>query len=78
MLDKLVGVNSQVSKGSMTLVQSIYTTGIVIEGIGSMDVLRVYTPLDPDMDMSTRQDDEEKLDISGFPYAKIFGNLILW
>ena len=74
--DKLVDINIKVTERGISLDQSIYTEGIVIEGIGSTDVRRVHTPLDPGIDLSSRQDVEEELDSSRFPYARILGKLM--
>ncbi|CAN0438341.1 unnamed protein product [Discosporangium mesarthrocarpum] len=45
-------------------------------GMGSLDVRKTTTPLDPGMDLSARRDDEEELDTTRFPYASILGKLM--
>ena len=74
--DKIVEINIQVTDRDISLDQSLYTEGIVTEGMGSMDVRKVNTPLDPGIDLSARNDDEEELDVSRFPYARILGKLM--
>ena len=69
--DKIVGVNLTTTPQSISLDQVLYAEGIVIEGMGSTDVRKVNTPLDPGMDLSARRDDEEELDVSRFSYARI-------
>ena len=74
--EKLVGVNIKVTERGISLDRSMYTEGIVTEGMGSTDVRKVYTPLDPGIDLSARNDAEDELDVSRFPYARILGKLM--
>ena len=74
--EKIVGINIQVNNEGISLDQALYTKGIVTEGMGSTDVRKVHTPLDPGIDSSTRREDEEELDVTRFPYARILGKLM--
>ena len=59
-LGKIVGMNLAVSEGSITMDQVNYAENIVLEGKRSMEEVRkVYTPLDPGMDLSARRDEDE-------------------
>lgn len=46
---------------SIALDQARYAEGMAIEGMGFTDVRKVCTPLDPGMDLTVRQEDEEEL-----------------
>ncbi|CAM9873567.1 unnamed protein product [Choristocarpus tenellus] len=75
-LDKLIGVGITVGEDSITLDQLQYAESIVMVGIGSMEVRETSTPLDPRMDLSAKQDYEEELDPTIYPYASILGQLV--
>lgn len=75
--DKLVGANCQVPEGVIALDPSISPEGIAIEAMGSIHVQRVYTPSDRGIKLTARSDDEKEVDISCFPYTKIWGKLML-
>ena len=70
--DKIVGVNLTTTPQGTSLDQVLYAEGSVIKDMGSTDVRKVNTPLDPGMDLSARRDGEEELDVSRFPYARIW------
>ncbi|CAN0457410.1 unnamed protein product, partial [Discosporangium mesarthrocarpum] len=74
--DKLVGVWITIRKDGITLDQELNAQGIVMAGMGSLDVRKTTTPLDPGMDLSARRHDEEELDTTRFPYASILGKLM--
>ncbi|CAN0474909.1 unnamed protein product, partial [Discosporangium mesarthrocarpum] len=74
--DKLVGVRITIRKDGITLDQALYAQGIVMAGMGSLDVRKTTAPLDPGMDLSARRDDEEELDTTRFPYASMLGKLM--
>ncbi|MGH0052594.1 MAG: reverse transcriptase domain-containing protein, partial [Sphaerochaetaceae bacterium] len=76
MPEKFVAINIQATEEGITLNQSLYAEGIVFEGMGSTDVRRVSTPLDPGMDVSAKSEEEDELDISRFPYARVLGKLM--
>lgn len=54
--------------GSITLDQQLYAISSVIEGVDLVEVRKSCTTLDPWMDLSTREDDEEKLDTTRRPH----------
>ncbi|CAN0405326.1 unnamed protein product [Discosporangium mesarthrocarpum] len=75
--DKLVGVRIIIRKDGITLDYALYAQGIVMARMGSLDVRKTTTPLDPGMvDLSARRDDEEELDTARFPYSSILGKLM--
>ncbi|CAM9817842.1 unnamed protein product [Choristocarpus tenellus] len=74
--DKLIGVGITVGEDGITLDQQLYVKSIVMAGMGSMEVRETPTPLDPRMDLSARQDNEEELNPTIYPYASIFGQLM--
>ncbi|CAN0502540.1 unnamed protein product, partial [Discosporangium mesarthrocarpum] len=54
--DKLVRVQITIRKDGITLDQALYAQGIVMAGIGSLDVRKITKPLEPGMDLSARRD----------------------
>ena len=64
--DKLLGIGITVINCSITLDQRLYAESIIIVGMGSAEVRTTYMPLDPDMDLSAREDWEEELDTFRF------------
>ncbi|CAM9832855.1 unnamed protein product [Sphacelaria rigidula] len=74
--DKLLGVSVTVAHDSITLGQRAYAESIVVEGMGSTQVRKTYTPLVPEMDLSKRKENEAELDSSQFRYARILGKLM--
>ncbi|CAM9246814.1 unnamed protein product [Choristocarpus tenellus] len=75
-LDKLIGVSITVDEDGITLDQQLYAESIVMAGMGTTEVQKTSTPLDPGMDFSAKQDHEEELDPTIHPYASILGKLI--
>ena len=57
--DKLIGVTLTTTDKGTKLDQTPHTKSIVIERMGSFDVHKVSTPLDPGMDLSPRQENEQ-------------------
>ncbi|CAM9301783.1 unnamed protein product, partial [Sphacelaria rigidula] len=74
--DKLLGVSVTVAHDSITLDQRAYAESIVVEGMGSTQVRKTYTLLDPGMGLSERKEGEGELNSSEFPYARILGKLM--
>ncbi|CAM9791127.1 unnamed protein product, partial [Choristocarpus tenellus] len=74
--DKLIGVGITVGEGGITLDQQLYAESIVKAGMGSKEIRLTSTPLDPGMDLFARQDYEEELDPTIYPYASILGQLM--
>ena len=61
--NKLVGFNLTATDKGIALDQSRYAEIIVLEGMGSTEVGKVHTPLDHGIDLSTREEHEEELDV---------------
>ncbi|CAM9991482.1 unnamed protein product [Choristocarpus tenellus] len=76
MPDKLIGVSITVGEDGVTLDQQLYAESIIVAGMGSMEVRERFTPLDPGMDLSARQDHEEELDPIIYPCTSILGKLM--
>ncbi|CAM9966304.1 unnamed protein product [Choristocarpus tenellus] len=74
--DKLIGVGITVDEDGITLDQHLYAESIVMAGMGTTEVRKTSTPLDPGMDLSAKQDHEEELDPTIYPYASILGKLM--
>lgn len=72
--DQLVGVYMQVTVGSYTLDQSLHTKDFVMEEMGSMNIGRVYTPLDPVIQLLARWDRRKEVEVSRLAYAEIVVN----
>ncbi|CAM9383544.1 unnamed protein product, partial [Discosporangium mesarthrocarpum] len=71
-----LGVAVRVDETGTTLHQQRYAQNIIIDGMGSMDVRTPSSPLDPGMDLTARQNNEEELDTNRCPYANILGKLM--
>ncbi|CAM9821614.1 unnamed protein product [Choristocarpus tenellus] len=54
----------------------MYAKSIVMAGMGTIEIRKTSTPLDPGMDLSAKQDHEEELDPTIYPYASILGKLM--
>ncbi|CAM9617636.1 unnamed protein product [Sphacelaria rigidula] len=61
---------------SITIDQRAYAESIVVEGRGSTQVRKTYTPLDPGMDPSEREEGKAEQNSSQFPYARILGKFM--
>ena len=73
--DKLIGVALTATSEGIKLDQTLYAKCIIIDGMGSTDVRKVFTALDPGMDLSPRQENKEEFDSSSLLYARILGKL---
>ena len=74
--DKLIGVALTATNEGIKLDQTLYAKSIIIDGTGLTDVRKVFTPLDPGMDLSPRQENEKEIDSSSLPCARILGKLM--
>lgn len=74
MPNKLVGVYLTATDEGNVLDQSHCDESIVLEDMGSNEVRKMHTLLDPGMDLSANEEHDEELDISLFPYSRILGN----
>ncbi|CAM9301167.1 unnamed protein product [Discosporangium mesarthrocarpum] len=68
---RILGVNISISEGVISLNQQLYAESTVSEGMGSVQVRGASTPLDPDMDMTARREDEAILDGNIYPYPTL-------
>ncbi|CAM9903727.1 unnamed protein product [Choristocarpus tenellus] len=68
--DKLIGVGITVGEDGITLDQQLYAESIVMAGMGTTEVRKTSTPLDPGMDLSVKQDHEEELDPNHIPLCQ--------
>ena len=67
-----IGVALMVIDEGTKLDQAFYAKSIVIEGMSFFDVRKVSTPLDPGMDLSPTQENEQELNSSSVPYDQVF------
>ena len=74
--DKLIGIALTATNEGIKLDRTLYAKSIMIDGMGSTDVRKVFTPLDPGMDLSPRQENEEEIASSSLPCARILGKLM--
>lgn len=56
--------------------KTLCAKSMIVVGMGSTEVRKVFTPLDPGMDLSARQKDEEKVHSSSLLYARNLGTLV--
>ncbi|CAN0057530.1 unnamed protein product [Choristocarpus tenellus] len=74
--DKLIGVGITVGEDGITLDQQMYAKINVMAGMGTLEVRKTSTSLDPGKDLSAKQDQEEELDPIIYPYASVLGKLM--
>lgn len=74
--DKIIEISLQVTERGISLDQTYYAEGVVLERMGSTDARRVPTPLDAGMDLSVRRDVEGESNASRFSYARILGKIM--
>ena len=74
--DKLLDVALMVTEKGTKLDQAPSAKGKIIKGMGSFDVRKVSTPLEPGMDLLPRQENQQELDSSSFPFARNSGKLM--
>ena len=74
-LDKLIGVALMVTDKGTKLDQAPYT---ITEEMGLFDLRKVSTPLNPGMDLSPRQENEQELHRSSCSYTRSLGSSCSW
>ncbi|CAM9554630.1 unnamed protein product [Discosporangium mesarthrocarpum] len=71
--NRILGVNIFITEQGISLNQQLYAKSIVTEGMGSVQLCGVSTPLDLGMGKTARREDEEILDGKIYPYPTLVG-----